>query len=131
MNRLRADERAMAKIQSGITASQSPSGPEAVFIRFPNRTRPLTGCIAGEVFYVFVNGDTAICPYLVFAARIPETQHTPEEFIVSGVRLVGGSERIFERGDGAGIQILLADWTRTTSTSGISQARTGPAAHAQ
>ena len=85
-SRLRADEREMERIQSAIVADQrSTDDPEAVFIRFPNRDLPLTNCIAGEVFYVFANGDTAVCPYLVFAARNPGSQHAPEEFIVANI----------------------------------------------
>lgn len=85
-SRLRADERKMERIQAEIRADQQSSDdPETVFIRFPNRDLPLTNCIAGEVFYVFVNGDTAICPYLVFAARNPGAQHSPDEFMVGNL----------------------------------------------
>jgi radical SAM protein with 4Fe4S-binding SPASM domain len=84
--RLRADERDMRAIEAEIAAERSlDEDPDVVFIRFPNDRRPLTRCIAGEVFYVFANGDTAICPYLVFAARNPGSQHRPEEFIVGNL----------------------------------------------
>ena len=36
----------------------------------------------------------------------PRKLKTPEEFVVSSVRLLGASERLFERGDGAGIGAL-------------------------
>lgn len=84
---LGADAETMAQIQSEILDEQGlGEDPEAVFIRFPHESRrPLTECIAGEIFYVFVNGDTTICPYLVFAARTPHSQHRPEEFIVGNL----------------------------------------------
>lgn len=79
---LSASDGAMTTVRSGIeTEQRSPDDPEAVFIRFPNRTQPLTSCVAGDIFYVFANGDAAICPYLVFAARNPGSRHAPEEFI--------------------------------------------------
>ncbi len=84
--RLRADDTAMRSIHTDVRrAAEAPDGPEAVFIRFPNDDRPLSGCIAGEVVYVFVNGDTAVCPYLVFAARHANSQHTPDEFVAANL----------------------------------------------
>jgi radical SAM protein with 4Fe4S-binding SPASM domain len=84
--RLRANDSTMERIQTEIPLVRTTSGdPEAVFIRFPNRSRPLTGCIAGEIFYVFVGGDTAVCPYLVFAARNPAAKHSPDEFIAANL----------------------------------------------
>ena len=58
---------------------------EIVPIRFPNDVAPLTPCIAGDIIYVFVNGDTAICPYLVFAARTPRSQYRDSTFIVGNI----------------------------------------------
>lgn len=58
---------------------------EIVPIRFPNDTAPLTPCIAGDIIYVFVNGDIAVCPYLVFAARSPRSQYRDSAFIVGNV----------------------------------------------
>ena len=84
-SRLRATDDAMKEIETQITSAAQPTDPEAVFIRFPNETKPLTSCIAGEVVYVFVDGDTAICPYLVFAARTPKSKHKPEEFIAANL----------------------------------------------
>ncbi len=84
--RLRADDRTMRSIQADVQRTASaPDGPEAVFIRFPNDSQPLSGCIAGEVIYVFVNGDTAVCPYLVFAAKNAISQHAPDEFIAGNL----------------------------------------------
>src|ERR1700728_33492 len=84
--RLRADDAAMRSIKSNVErAAESPDGPDAVFIRFPNDDQPLSGCIAGDIVYIFVNGDTAVCPYLVFAAANPGSQHTAEEFIAANL----------------------------------------------
>jgi radical SAM protein with 4Fe4S-binding SPASM domain len=55
---------------------------EIIQIRFPNEDRPLSGCEAGTIVYVFANGDVTVCPYLVFAARTPQSRHDAAEFIV-------------------------------------------------
>jgi radical SAM protein with 4Fe4S-binding SPASM domain len=55
---------------------------DVVHIRFPNDDEPLSGCEAGTIVYVFATGDVTVCPYLVFAARTPRSQHRAEEFIV-------------------------------------------------
>lgn len=72
----------MADVKRRVEAAASAHATEAVFIRFPNEDRPLAGCIAGDIFYVFVNGDVAVCPYLVFATENAGAKHTREEFIV-------------------------------------------------
>ncbi|WP_258349392.1 radical SAM protein [Saccharopolyspora gregorii] len=55
-------------------------------IRFPNtERRPLSGCEAGTILYVFTPGEVTVCPYLVFAARNSFAQHEPEEFIVGNI----------------------------------------------
>lgn len=59
---------------------------QIVYIRFPNSQKlPLTSCEAGNIIYVFVNGAVTICPYLVFAAKTPQSLHKPEEFIVGNI----------------------------------------------
>jgi radical SAM protein with 4Fe4S-binding SPASM domain len=78
--KLGVDDETMRLVQSEIPM-RSSGDPEAVFIRFPNDEQPLSACIAGEIFYVFVNGDSAVCPYLVFAASNPDSQHDPDEFV--------------------------------------------------
>jgi radical SAM protein with 4Fe4S-binding SPASM domain len=83
--RLRADDRALADIRANIGAVGGAGSPDVVFVRFPDRERPLDGCIAGDIFYVFVNGDVAVCPYLVFATENPGSQHERDEFIVGNV----------------------------------------------
>jgi len=84
--RLRADETEMRRIRHDIEqANQARHGPEPVFIRFPNDSKPLSGCIAGEVVYVFVNGDTAVCPYLAFAVENVNSKHSLSEFIAANL----------------------------------------------
>jgi radical SAM protein with 4Fe4S-binding SPASM domain len=34
---------------------------------------------------VFTPGEVTVCPYLVFAARTPASQHDPAEFIVGNI----------------------------------------------
>jgi radical SAM protein with 4Fe4S-binding SPASM domain len=58
---------------------------DIVRIRFPNDERPLSGCEAGTIVYVFANGELTVCPYLVFAARTQQSRHQPEEFIVGNI----------------------------------------------
>jgi radical SAM protein with 4Fe4S-binding SPASM domain len=58
---------------------------EVVPIRFPNGHAPLAGCIAGSIFYVFADGATAVCPYLVFAARAPGSRYPDSEFLIGNV----------------------------------------------
>lgn len=63
-------------------------GPEldVVHIRFPNAEgKPLAGCEAGTIVYVFTPGELTVCPYLVFAARTPQSRHDPAEFVVGNV----------------------------------------------
>lgn len=55
-------------------------------IRFPNTNgKPLAGCEAGTIIYVFTPGEVTVCPYLVFAARTPQSRHDPAEFIVGNI----------------------------------------------
>lgn len=63
-------------------------GPELdiAHIRFPNTAgRPLAGCEAGTIIYVFTPGEVTVCPYLVFAARTPQSRHADTEFIVGNI----------------------------------------------
>ncbi|MEU3642947.1 radical SAM protein [Lentzea sp. NPDC034063] len=64
------------------------AGPDLdiAHIRFPNTAgKPLSGCEAGTIIYVFTPGEVTVCPYLVFAARTPASQHADTEFIVGNV----------------------------------------------
>jgi len=58
---------------------------EIIYIRFPNNELPLGSCEAGNIIYVFVNGNVAVCAYLVFAANTPNSQYDPTEFIVGNI----------------------------------------------
>ncbi|APU16620.1 MULTISPECIES: radical SAM protein [Actinoalloteichus] len=63
-------------------------GPELdiAHIRFPNTPgRPLAGCEARTIIYVFTPGEVTVCPYLVFAARTPQSRHAAGEFIVGNI----------------------------------------------
>lgn len=72
--------RALAERTSAFAADL-----DIVRIRFPNDDRPLSGCEAGTILYVFATGDVTVCPYLVFAARSPQAHHADTEFIVGNV----------------------------------------------
>jgi radical SAM protein with 4Fe4S-binding SPASM domain len=58
---------------------------QLVYIRFPNENLPLGSCEAGNIFYIFVNGDVTICAYLVFAANTPISKYNSKEFIVGNI----------------------------------------------
>ncbi|OMI33553.1 radical SAM protein [Streptomyces sparsogenes] len=58
---------------------------DVVHIRFPNDDKPLAGCEANTIIYVFTKGEVAVCPYLVFAARTKASQHPDTDFIVGNV----------------------------------------------
>ena len=58
---------------------------DVVHIRFPNQEAPLAACEAGTIVYVFATGEVTVCPYLVFAARTPQSLHAADEFIVGNV----------------------------------------------
>ncbi|WBB91532.1 radical SAM protein [Verrucosispora sp. WMMC514] len=58
---------------------------DLVHIRFPNDELPLGGCDAGKLICVFVDGQVAICPYLVFAARTPASPHRDTEFLAGNI----------------------------------------------
>lgn len=60
-------------------------GLDLAHIRFPNNDQPLGSCDAGNIIYVFADGATAVCPYLVFAARTPQSRHTDTEFLVGNI----------------------------------------------
>ncbi len=83
--RLAATEQRMRHI-ADLTALLRGAGLDVVHIRFPNTAgEPLAGCQAGTIIYVFTPGEVTVCPYLVFAARTPQSQHDPAEFIVGNI----------------------------------------------
>jgi radical SAM protein with 4Fe4S-binding SPASM domain len=84
-SRLAQSEEHMQRIYE-LTAPFEASGLEVVHIRFPDAEgAPLAGCEAGTIIYVFTPGEVTVCPYLVFAARTPQSKHDPKEFIVGNI----------------------------------------------
>jgi hypothetical protein len=72
-DRLRAGDEQMRLIRDAVTRN-ADGNLDLAFIRFPNDDMPLGGCDAGRIIYVFADGDVAVCPYLVFAARNAESR---------------------------------------------------------
>lgn len=59
---------------------------EIVDIRFPNiNNLPLSSCEAGNIIYIFTNGDITPCPYLVFATENINSKYNKEEFIIGNL----------------------------------------------
>lgn len=83
--RMAAPDEIMSAIKSA-TRRYEEQNLDVVHIRFPNEDlQPLSGCDAGKLIYVFTDGLTAVCPYLVFAARTPQSQHGDGEFLVGNI----------------------------------------------
>jgi len=82
--RLAAGEETMREILASVEAGAADE-LEVVPIRFPIESKPLAGCIAGDIVYVFVDGAVAVCPYLVFAARTEASRYSDAEFIVGNI----------------------------------------------
>jgi radical SAM protein with 4Fe4S-binding SPASM domain len=69
-----------------LTAHFDDAEMDIAHIRFPNTEgKPLAGCEAGTIIYVFTPGEVTVCPYLVFAARTPASRHADTEFIVGNI----------------------------------------------
>jgi radical SAM protein with 4Fe4S-binding SPASM domain len=83
VHRLGATEPFMRALAQQTSAFENDL--DIVRIRFPNDDRPLSGCEAGTIVYVFATGEVTVCPYLVFAARTPNSKHNDAEFIVGNV----------------------------------------------
>lgn len=82
--RLAADEEKMRAIQA-ITEHFREHGLDLVHIRFPNDDKPLGGCDIGKLIYVFADGRLAVCPYIVFAARTPQSKYPDTEFLAGNI----------------------------------------------
>jgi len=82
--KLAADDNKMRAIRD-VTESFREQGVDIVHIRFPNDDKPLAGCDAGKLIYVFADGATAVCPYLVFAARTPQSRYPDSDFLVGNI----------------------------------------------
>jgi len=83
-SRLEADDAKMRAIQS-TTERFGELGLDLARIRFPNDSKPLGGCDAGKIIYVWADGATAVCPYLVFAARTPQSKYSDTEFLIGNI----------------------------------------------
>ena len=82
---LAATEERMLRIYQMTDPFDGPN-LDVVRIRFPDPAgKPLAGCEAGRVIYVFTAGEVTVCPYLVFAARSTRSRHDPAEFIVGNI----------------------------------------------
>ncbi|MBS2548360.1 radical SAM protein [Catenulispora sp. NL8] len=84
MDKLASPEDHMRSIHA-LTEPFDSAELDVVHIRFPNSELPLAGCEAGTIIYVFTGGEVTVCPYLVFAARTPQSQHADTEFIVGNI----------------------------------------------
>lgn len=84
LRRLSADAERMREVRAEVERAAGDR-LEVVPIRFPNADAPLGACIAGEIIYVFVDGAVAVCPYLVFAARTPQSRYADSEFLVGNI----------------------------------------------
>jgi radical SAM protein with 4Fe4S-binding SPASM domain len=82
--KLRRPDDQMRQI-AGLTLPFAGEDLDVVHIRFPNDSKPLAGCEAGTIIYVFTKGEVTVCPYLVFAARTNVSQHPDTDFIVGNV----------------------------------------------
>ncbi|MEV0780410.1 radical SAM protein [Streptomyces sp. NPDC050433] len=82
--KLASPEEHMRRVHA-LTAPFDGDDLDMVHIRFPNDDKPLAGCEAGTIIYVFTPGEVTVCPYLVFAARTPQSQHPDTEFIVGNI----------------------------------------------
>jgi radical SAM protein with 4Fe4S-binding SPASM domain len=98
--KLAADAATMCAIRD-VTEGFKSRGIDVVHIRFPNDDKPLAGCDAGKLIYVFADGLTAVCPYLVFAARTPRSAYPDSDFLVGNI-LAGEIAGALDRYDLAG-----------------------------
>jgi len=82
-SRLAAADDAMRAIQA--VTDRFADQLDVVKIRFPNDDLPLGGCDAGRLVYVFTDGQVAVCPYLVFAARTPASLYEDTDFLAGNI----------------------------------------------
>ncbi|MEU8007218.1 radical SAM protein [Catellatospora sp. NPDC049111] len=87
---------------------------DLVRIRFPNDDgKPLSGCDAGKLLYVYANGNVAACPYLDFAAQTPASPYPADEFLVGNIFTAALTEEL----DGYDFHSRYTVGTNTTCTS--------------
>ncbi len=61
---------------------------EVLYIRFPNTKKQLLPqCELGNMFYVFTNGDTTLCPYMAFACKNNNSPYPSNQFVIGNIIL--------------------------------------------
>ncbi|MFF5245822.1 radical SAM protein [Streptosporangium sp. NPDC000095] len=110
--RLAANDDTMRSIRA-VTERFRKRGIDVVHIRFPNDDKPLAGCDAGKLIYVFADGATAVCPYLVFAARTPQSPYADSDFLVGNIL----RQEVADALDGYDLAGTLAMGTNSTCGS--------------
>jgi radical SAM protein with 4Fe4S-binding SPASM domain len=115
--------RAIGEVTKGFRSR----GIDVVHIRFPNDDKPLAGCDAGKLIYVFADGLTAVCPYLVFAARTPQSAYPDSDFLIGNI-LDGEIAGALDRYDLAGRLAMGANDTCRACTMAGSCGKGCPAA---
>ncbi len=110
-----------------VTEGFRSRGVDVVHIRFPNDDKPLAGCDAGKLIYVFADGLTAVCPYLVFAARTPQSAYPDSNFLVGNI-LAGEIAEDLDRYDLAGRLAMGANDTCRACSMGGTCGKGCPAA---
>lgn len=74
------------QLDSHISCNYNSTLFEVVYIRFPNIDSKMNStCSAGMIPYIFVNGDIAICPYVVFAAENIDNDYIKSDFIIENI----------------------------------------------
>jgi len=59
---------------------------EVIYIRFANTKKQLLPqCVLGNMFYVFTNGETTLCPYMVFACKNDNSPYPEDQFIIGNI----------------------------------------------
>jgi radical SAM protein with 4Fe4S-binding SPASM domain len=124
--KLAADTASMRTIRD-VTEGFMSQGIDVVHIRFPNDDKPLAGCEAGKLIYVFADGLTAVCPYLVFAARTPQSAYPDRDFLVGNI-LVSEIAEALDGYDLAGQLAMGANDTCRACTMGGACGKGCPAA---
>jgi radical SAM protein with 4Fe4S-binding SPASM domain len=97
------------------------------FAHPPNDDKPLAGCDAGKLIYVFADALTAVCPYLVFAARTPQSAYPDSDFLVGNI-LTGEIAEALDRHDLAGRLAMGANRTCRACAMGGTCGKGCPAA---
>jgi len=80
---LKLDDENMVQIYNELQSYSDDI--EIVDIRFPNEEKPLASCEAGNIIYIFTNGDVTVCPYLAFATKTKVSKYHENTFITSNV----------------------------------------------